>query len=299
MMKHVRPSYRPSVCRLESRNQPGSTMGSALGLGLLDSSLLFQNPFTTGLDQAAVQARPINNVTQIQSSDAIDTSLVQTAQNATPLAQGENTAIVNTPVSDQLHQLLQSNLGGGIHHQGGGALVLRAFNNQNGGVAQEFPDIPNFSTHCYDPFTIDPDAAPNGWDLTTVSAQGIERGQIGANVDVVVAISSDHNDANLGDTASINASGGTAEDSTGKVTGDFTGTHLDPGTYWLSVYVIRPFNPGGQWFWGTADRDASVDQSWFHNPGNGFGLGSTPFTGDRIYGQPGFNQNFELDGSVT
>jgi hypothetical protein len=312
-MKSVRPSYRPSLCRLESRNQPGSTLSSGLSLGLLDSSLLFQNPLTMGLDQPTVQARPIDSVTHIQSSDAVDTGLVQAAQGATPVIQSQNLLTLSTPASDQLHQMLQPNLGSGIHTQGtsplislGGeihtqgtvSLISRAYNMRGAGVAQEFTDSPTFSTHCYDPLTI---SDPNGWDISAASAVGVERagGNITQNLAVVLAFSSQANDANLGDMGTTNG----VENPDATMSFDFSDVgsiHLDAGSYWVSVYIVRPFNGGmgGQWYWGTADRDSSVGQSMFHNPGNGFGLGTAPFNGDRIYGTQ-YNQAFELDGNVT
>ncbi len=49
----------------------------------------------------------------------------------------------------------------------------------------------------------------------------------------------------------------------------------DPGTYWLGIYPTLDFSPFGQSFVSLSSlADDTPDNSFFANPGNGFGLGT-------------------------
>ncbi|WP_340199504.1 T9SS type A sorting domain-containing protein [Ascidiimonas sp. W6] len=53
---------------------------------------------------------------------------------------------------------------------------------------------------------------------------------------------------------------------------------LESGTYWLSVYAILPFNPGGrQWFWNTQSAVVG-NEAAFRDPVNLFGTGALDWT---------------------
>ena len=166
-----------------------------------------------------------------------------------------------------------------------------------GGWAQDFPDQPAHSTWIFDPFTVPSSAS---WDLTAARFFGSELpgGDIGRNVMVMLAISSTANRASLGDIALVSSG---VENAAAVLTFDLTGRgiHLHEGNYFLSAWVVRPFDAGdgGQWAWGTADRATRSDQSIIHNPGGAFGLGTNPFPGERWYGGP-FHQAVLLEGRV-
>jgi hypothetical protein len=80
----------------------------------------------------------------------------------------------------------------------------------------------------------------------------------------------------------------------------FTNLNIDlaPGTYWISAWVDRPFAGGGQWFW---DETTPVTGSEFfiHNPGGGFGFGTSPVPGSVVTGPPPHDLAFEIDGTLT
>lgn len=53
---------------------------------------------------------------------------------------------------------------------------------------------------------------------------------------------------------------------------------FESGSYWLSVYVTLPFNPGGrQWFWSTQDV-VRGNEAAFRDPANLFGTGALDWT---------------------
>lgn len=175
------------------------------------------------------------------------------------------------------------NGGGGI----GDVLWDQPWNTEAGSVAQDFPDLPAFSTFEFDDFVV---GGP-GWLIDTVSIPGVERGDAGSNVDVVLGFFSDHDRSTM-------------------VHGPFSGAQvgadlqftlgnyeLPPGNHWISAWVQRPFTPGGQWFWGRNDSVANGDEEWFHNPGGGFGQGGNPVPGSVVFGFPA-DQAFTITGEV-
>lgn len=66
---------------------------------------------------------------------------------------------------------------------------------------------------------------------------------------------------------------------------DLGGYQLDPGTYWISAWVVRPYTGGSQWYW---KRTTPIwgSEEYFHNPGGGFGLGTDPVPGGDVFGEP-------------
>lgn len=75
---------------------------------------------------------------------------------------------------------------------------------------------------------------------------------------------------------------------------------LESGSYWLSVYVTLPFNPGGrQWFWSTQSTVIG-NEAAFQDPFNLFGTGATSWTpqSGAFIGRPPRDHIFQLFGLV-
>jgi hypothetical protein len=56
---------------------------------------------------------------------------------------------------------------------------------------------------------------------------------------------------------------------------------------WVTAWVERPFDPGGQWFW-LVNREDPITylESYGHNPGGGFGFGTDPIPWSEAQGVP-------------
>jgi photosystem II stability/assembly factor-like uncharacterized protein len=75
---------------------------------------------------------------------------------------------------------------------------------------------------------------------------------------------------------------------------------LQSGSYWLSVYVTLPFNPGGrQWFWSTQSAVIG-NEAAFIDPFNLFGTGATSWTAQSgaFVTRPPRDHVFQIFGSV-
>lgn len=111
------------------------------------------------------------------------------------------------------------------------------------------------------------------YNLTTLTAFGSNSiaGGEAFNLNVVGQIWSA---GDLGSTLVMSSVSGsqTGDD----LTIDFGGQLLNPGTYWISAFVERPFTGGGQWFWDNASGGPYGAPARHHNPGGGFGFGSAP-----------------------
>jgi hypothetical protein len=154
-------------------------------------------------------------------------------------------------------------------------------------VSQVFPDLPAFSTKSFDDFVV-----TGGWNINSVTIFGVEAGNPAANVAVALSITAvpDFNAPPIAFALGTEVGANLA----------FTGLSIDlaPGTYWISAWVNRPFAGGGQWFW---EETLPVQGSQFfvHNPGGGFGFGTTPVPGTVVTGDGPHDLAFQIQGSVV
>ena len=148
-------------------------------------------------------------------------------------------------------------------------------------VSQVFPDLPNFTSYCFDDFNV---TGP-GWDISQVTAYGTEKGVAGMNTAVSLAFTT------VADASAIATTYNGVEDASGNLV--FTQPiHLDPGNYFITAFVTREVKDGGgEWYFKETTPTHGQD-SYFSNPGGGFGLGTTPF-----HVNPGYDLAFEIDGT--
>jgi hypothetical protein len=155
--------------------------------------------------------------------------------------------------------------------------------------SQNFTDTPEFSTYEFDDFVV----GANGWTVTKITVAGIEQGDPTLNTGVKLAISTG-GDANL-----VTTTYDGVEDATGNLVFDNLNIALDAGaTMWITAWVERPFTPGGQWFWSTADDGSPVgSEEIFDNPGGGFGSGTDPIPGSMVFTTPA-DLAFTIEGTA-
>jgi hypothetical protein len=150
-------------------------------------------------------------------------------------------------------------------------------------ASQVFPDFAIFSTFEFDDFQ-----TTTAFALTNLTVYGTELGNPAFNVAVTAQIWN-----------GLPGSGAIVLSTMGMEVGmdllfDFGGQFLPAGSYWLTAFVTRPFVGGGQWFWAE-NLPVTGSQSFFYNPGGGFGFGTTPIPGSTVFGTPA-NQAFLLQG---
>jgi hypothetical protein len=136
-----------------------------------------------------------------------------------------------------------------------------------GRVAQDFPDIPSFSAYEFDDFT-----TASAYLLTTLTVYGLEQGNPAANTAVTAQVWN-----------GLPGSGSVVLSANGAQVGNdlqfnFGSQFLAAGSYWLTAYVTRPFNTGGQWYW-LPNLPVTGSEEYFYNPGGGFGFGTAPIAG--------------------
>ncbi|MBV6459121.1 MAG: hypothetical protein HONBIEJF_02262 [Fimbriimonadaceae bacterium] len=151
-------------------------------------------------------------------------------------------------------------------------------------VSQKFPDFPDFDT-----YTSDDVSGLGNIVITKAIAWGTEAGLASQNVSVHIGIGTS---ANVG---SIFAS------ATGVQVGQdltFSGLNLAVnGNFQIFFWVNRPFGTGGQWFWN-ATQTVTGNQAMLHNPGGGFGLGTSPFPISDILGER-LDTSFQLEYDIV
>lgn len=144
-----------------------------------------------------------------------------------------------------------------------------------GYASQEFTDLPDYTCSVFDDFTL-----TQTYNLTALTVYG--ENSIGGgdmhDVDVRLRI---FTEANLGGTALATVSG---TDVDGVLHWDLTGITLGAGTYWVAAQVVRPYNPGGQWYWRNSATMNGAHAMW-HNPGGAFGLGTDPISTELLGSQ--------------
>lgn len=157
-------------------------------------------------------------------------------------------------------------------------------------ASQVFPDYPEFSIFQFDDFTVDGCA----WRIRKITAYGNELGNAANNQAVRVRI---QERANFEDPGTVYLDAGgieMGENVASLLVFDNLNLLLPAGQYFMTVYVVRDYNSGLQWFWW---RNTPVQKSQhiFHNPGNGFGFGSSPQDGSQIFGWEA-DMSFTIEG---
>jgi len=156
----------------------------------------------------------------------------------------------------------------------------------NGLASQEFPDFPAFACSAFDDVTL-----TQAYDLTSLVVFGQDGDGGGSiyNADVRLRILAQ---PDLTATPIATVSG---IQTGGALVWDLTGITLGPGTYWISAQVVRPFAPGGQWYWHVSDTTNGAHAMW-HNPGGGFGLGTDPVS-TEVLGSLQWDMAMRLEGT--
>jgi hypothetical protein len=142
----------------------------------------------------------------------------------------------------------------------------------NGYVSQDFADFPDFTTYSFD----DVDMGW-GWFVQRVIIYGVEMGLPQFNQGVYLGVGS----APGYDAIEKTYSGAYVEGNL-----EFTFDDVWEGVVWVSAWIRRPFGTGGQWFWLVNQQDIDWSESYGHNPGGGFGLGTDPFPWSYGQGVP-------------
>lgn len=129
--------------------------------------------------------------------------------------------------------------------------------------SQQFTDVPAYTSCGFDDFTINSSVT-----LGALTAFGRTTGNASSNLGVVAAI---YSAPDLTTTPLLSTSG---TQSGADLFFDFGGAPLAAGTYWLCTYIIRP-NSAGVWMWKLRQGITNSQGMW-HNPGGGFGYGTSP-----------------------
>lgn len=156
-----------------------------------------------------------------------------------------------------------------------GSLYDQSSNNTGSSQASQiFADLPEFDCWTFDDFIV---PGPDRWDVSGFYAGGHYFAGAGGADSVNFEIYADDGGKPLCGTPifSLNVAGATADDGAGNFTYDNGGTlvSLCPGTYWLAVQAVMPYDPGGQWAWEShANPHLSGASARFDNPAGGFGV---------------------------
>ncbi len=155
--------------------------------------------------------------------------------------------------------------------------------------SQNFTDSGDFSTYEFDDFLV----RDVSWNVTKITIAGVEEGDPTLNTGVKLAITTG------ADFSLVTTVFDGVEDDTGSLVFDNVNSTLGFGAnLWITAWVERPFNPGGQWFWRTANDGQPVgSEEIFHNPGGGFGQGTAPIPGSTVFGTPA-DLAFTIEGTI-
>jgi hypothetical protein len=156
----------------------------------------------------------------------------------------------------------------------------------NGFASQDFTDFSAYTCSAFDDVTL-----TQAYDLTSFVVYGQDSYDDGwmFNTDVRLRI---FTEPNLTSSPLATVSGMQIE---GDLVWNLTGIALGPGTYWFSAQVVRPFEPGGQWYWRVSDTMNGAHAMW-HNPGGGFGLGTEPIS-TELLGSAQYDMSMRLEGT--
>lgn len=153
----------------------------------------------------------------------------------------------------------------------------------DGVASQEFSDDTSYSCRAFDDFT----AGPGGWTVQKVTVYGIEWGYGGTPK---LAFTSS------ADCSAIGTTYAGAEVGEDLVFDLGAGVYVAPGNSWITSWVERS-STASQWFW---DYITTVNgsQAYWHNPGGGFGLGTTPIPVQNVVGPPARDLAFKIEGRL-
>ncbi len=157
---------------------------------------------------------------------------------------------------------------------------------ENGFASQDFSDFPAYACSAFDDVTL-----TQAYDLTSLVVFGqntVDNGWM-YNTDVRLRI---FTEPSLTASPLATVSGVQTD---GDLVWDLTGITLGPGTYWLSAQVVRPFEPGGQWYWRASNTTNGAHAMW-HNPGGGFGIGTDPVS-TELLGAVQWDMAMRLEGT--
>ncbi|GIV15555.1 MAG: hypothetical protein KatS3mg022_0990 [Armatimonadota bacterium] len=166
-----------------------------------------------------------------------------------------------------------------------------------GSPAQEFTDPDNsiYSVWLFDDFTV----PEPGWWIDRVTIYGSEQGTPSYNLGIYLSISPaphvDVLDVVATGTEVVLEPGETPLRRRANLEFELNGFYLPPGTYYLSAWVRRPFDPGGQWFW-LRTSPTFGEPFYLHNPGGGWGFGGNPVGGGWLTEQ---DLSFTIEGRST
>ncbi len=172
-------------------------------------------------------------------------------------------------------------------------IIAQPWDGVTGGVgAQVFRDFPDLSHGDVDDVVIITDR-----DTGMLVVPGIETGDMGANIDVVGEIWDGLPGAFGGRLVMSSVSG--VESADGTLCIDFGGQFLPAGDYWITAYVVRPLDPGGEWFWRRTNEEfPNGSEHYYWNPGGAWGFGVDPIPGSIVYGTPA-DMSFVLHGCAV
>lgn len=169
-------------------------------------------------------------------------------------------------------------------------IIIDQPTSSEGGIASQVFGEPFAGYDCsaFDDFTI-----ADAYNLTALTIYG-ENSSTGSgdyNLDVVVRFLAG---PDLGSSVIASASGVQVG---GNLLFDLTGITLGAGTYWISAQVVRPIEPGGQWFWNTSNTINGAQALW-QNPGGSFGYGSAPIS-IQVLGPQRYDMALTLEGTIV
>jgi hypothetical protein len=166
-------------------------------------------------------------------------------------------------------------------------------------VSQVFPDLPRYSTYQFDDFSLSQDMFI---DRLTARGRDVGNGARQGNPDYnngVIAEIWDNLPGSVYEGNKVLESVSGAEDlGTGTLTFDFGSQPLSTGHYWITVQIVRPYNPGGQWLWQSTPH-VQGSEHFSYNPGGGYGMGNQPVSASKTTASRGRGKSdlvFTLEG---
>ncbi|MGI8924391.1 MAG: PEP-CTERM sorting domain-containing protein [Fimbriimonadales bacterium] len=163
-----------------------------------------------------------------------------------------------------------------------------------GFISQTVLDDKDNSTYLFDDVVVN-----NGpWTITKITAYGEEGGVAGQTQATRVRFTENHSFTNpgaIGLEFTLQGAGGMVG---GNAVLDIPNLILENGTWWISVWVERPFDTGGQWNWrGT--QPVTGSEAWAHNPGGGLLGTSDPGTIGSFSGLGPTDLSFTIEGQAV
>jgi hypothetical protein len=164
--------------------------------------------------------------------------------------------------------------------------IVNQHSSSGGDVSSQlFPDETSVSKFAFDDFV-----TTRANSLTSLAVYGAEGG--GSEPSQNVAVTAEIWNGLPGTGSIVHSFSGT-EDGSGNLDFNLGGYVLPAGSYWLSAYVTRPLNPGGQWFWRLY-TPVNGAQAELYSPGEA----STPSPIGDLFGVP-FDLQFTLSGDAV